>query len=54
MAAFYLKGTAPPHVTLNQVYRGMYPFLAIQLVTLLLMWLWPELTLWLPRYLYGQ
>jgi TRAP-type mannitol/chloroaromatic compound transport system permease large subunit len=54
MAAFYLKGIAPPHVTLNQIYRGMYPFLAIQLVTLLLTWLWPELTLWLPRYLYGQ
>jgi TRAP-type mannitol/chloroaromatic compound transport system permease large subunit len=54
MAAFYLKGIAPPHMTLNQIYRGMYPFLAIQLVTLLLTWLWPELTLWLPRYLYGQ
>jgi tripartite ATP-independent transporter DctM subunit len=54
MAAFYLKGIAPPHVTLNQIYRGMYPFLAIQLVTLLLTWLWPELTLWLPRYLYGD
>jgi len=54
MAAFYLKGIAPPHVTLNQIYRGMYPFLAIQLVTLLLTWLWPELTLWLPRYLYGE
>ena len=54
MAAFYLKGIAPPHVTLNQIYRGMYPFLAIQLVTLLLTWFWPELTLWLPRYLYGE
>jgi tripartite ATP-independent transporter DctM subunit len=54
MAAFYLKGIAPPHVTLNQIYRGMYPFLAIQVVCLFLTWYWPELTLWLPRYLYGD
>jgi TRAP-type mannitol/chloroaromatic compound transport system permease large subunit len=54
MSAFYLKGISPPHVTLNQIYRGMYPFLAIQLVCLFLTWYWPELTLWLPRYLYGD
>ena len=42
MAAFYLKGIAPPHVTLNQIYQGMYPFLAIQILTLLLTWLWPD------------
>lgn len=54
MAAFYLKGIAPPHVTLNQIYRGMYPFLAVQLLTLVLTWYWPKLTLWLPRALYGE
>jgi tripartite ATP-independent transporter DctM subunit len=54
MSAFYLKGIAPPHVTLNQIYNGMYPFLIIQLVALFLTWYWPQLTLWLPRYLYGQ
>ncbi len=54
MAAFYLKGIAPPHVTLNQIYRGMMPFLAVQVFTLVLTWYWPELTLWLPRYLYGE
>jgi TRAP-type mannitol/chloroaromatic compound transport system permease large subunit len=54
MSAFYLKGIAPPHVTLNQIYNGMYPFLIIQVVALFLTWYWPELTLWLPRYLYGQ
>jgi tripartite ATP-independent transporter DctM subunit len=54
MSAFYLKGIAPPHVTLNQIYNGMYPFLFIQLVALFLTWYWPELTLWLPRYLYGE
>ncbi len=54
MSAFYLKGISPPHVTLNQIYRGMYPFLAIQLLCLFLTWYWPALTLWLPRYLYGD
>jgi tripartite ATP-independent transporter DctM subunit len=54
MAAFYLKGISPPHVTLNQIYRGMYPFLAIQIVALFLTWYWPALTLWLPEYLYGD
>jgi len=54
MAAFYLKGIAPPHITLNQIFNGMYPFMAIQILTLLLTWYWPELTLWLPRYLYGE
>jgi tripartite ATP-independent transporter DctM subunit len=54
MSAFYLKGISPPHVTLNQIFNGMYPFLAIQLICLFLTWYWPELTLWLPRYLYGD
>ncbi len=54
MSAFYLKGIAPPHVTLNQIYNGMYPFLFIQIIALLLTWYWPEMTLWLPRYLYGD
>jgi tripartite ATP-independent transporter DctM subunit len=54
MSAFYLKGIAPPHVTLNQIYNGMYPFLAIQIAALFLTWYWPEMTLWLPRYLYGE
>ena len=54
MSAFYLKGIAPPHVTLNQIYNGMYPFLVIQIVALFLTWYWPEMTLWLPRYLYGE
>jgi len=54
MAAFYLKGIAPSYITLNQIFNGMYPFLAIQILTLFLTWYWPEMTLWLPRYLYGE
>jgi TRAP-type mannitol/chloroaromatic compound transport system permease large subunit len=54
MAAFYLKGVAPPHVTLNQIFGGMMPFMGIQLVALLLLYIWPEIGLWLPSVLYSN
>lgn len=52
MAAFYLKGVAPPHVTLNQIFAGMMPFMAIQVVALLLLYMFPPIGLWLPQVLY--
>ncbi|TWG81725.1 tripartite ATP-independent transporter DctM subunit [Cupriavidus gilardii J11] len=52
MAAFYLKGVAPPHVSLNQIFAGMLPFMAIQLVALVLLYVFPEIGLWLPEVLY--
>jgi len=52
MAAFYLKGVAPPHVTLNQIFAGMLPFMAIQLVALALLYIFPGIGLWLPEVLY--
>ena len=52
MAAFYLKGVAPPHVTLNQIFAGMMPFMAIQVLAMFLLYVWPEIALWLPSYLY--
>jgi tripartite ATP-independent transporter DctM subunit len=52
MAAFYLKGVAPPHVTLNQIFAGMMPFMAIQVLAMFLLYLWPGIALWLPSYLY--
>jgi len=52
MAAFYLKGVAPPHVTLNQIFAGMLPFMGIQIVALVLLYLFPDIGLWLPRTLY--
>ena len=52
MAAFYLKGVAPPHVTLNQIFGGMMPFMGIQVVALILLYVFPEIGLWLPNYLY--
>jgi TRAP-type mannitol/chloroaromatic compound transport system permease large subunit len=52
MAAFYLKGVSPPHVTLNQIFAGMMPFMAIQVIALALLYVFPEIGLWLPSVLY--
>ncbi len=54
MSAFYLKGVAPPHVTLNQIFAGMMPYMLIVVLCMMLMYLWPQMTLWLPNYLYGS
>lgn len=53
MAPFYLKGIAPPHVTINQIFAGVMPFLWIVLVAMVLVYLFPGIALWLPKYLYG-
>ena len=53
MSAFYLKGVAPKHVTLNQIFAGMMPYMLIVILCLALMYVWPGMTLWLPRFLYG-
>lgn len=52
MSAFYLKGVAPSHVTLNQIFLGMLPFMGIQLLAIVLLYLWPQIGLWLPHMLY--
>jgi TRAP-type mannitol/chloroaromatic compound transport system permease large subunit len=52
MAAFYLKGVSPPHVTLNQIFAGMMPFMGIQVVALILLYTFPQIGLWLPHTLY--
>lgn len=54
MSAFYLKGVAPKHVTLNQIFSGMMPYMLIVIVCMVLMYIWPGMTLWLPNYLYGN
>ena len=53
MSAFYLKGVSPPHVTINQIFAGMMPYMFIVIICMVLMYIWPGLTLWLPDYLYG-
>jgi TRAP-type mannitol/chloroaromatic compound transport system permease large subunit len=52
MAAFYLKGVAPPHVTLNQIFVGMMPFMVIQVIAMVLLYLFPAIGLWLPEVMY--
>jgi TRAP-type mannitol/chloroaromatic compound transport system permease large subunit len=53
MSAFYLKGVAPSHVTLNQIFAGMMPYMLVIILCMVIMYLWPGMTLWLPNYLYG-
>ncbi|MBP7915120.1 MAG: TRAP transporter large permease subunit [Vitreoscilla sp.] len=52
MAAFYLKGVAPKHVTLNQIFSGMLPFMGIQVLAIVLLYMYPAIGLWLPQVLY--
>ena len=52
MAAFYLKGVSPPHVTLNQIFAGMLPFMGIQVIAIVLLYQFPAIGLWLPQVLY--
>jgi TRAP-type mannitol/chloroaromatic compound transport system permease large subunit len=53
MSAFYLKGVSPSHVTINQIFAGMMPYMLIVILCMVFMYIWPGLTLWLPKYLYG-
>ncbi|MDZ4355415.1 MAG: TRAP transporter large permease subunit, partial [Variovorax sp.] len=52
MSAFYLKGVAPKHVTLNQIFAGMLPFMGIQILAIVLLYQFPAIGLWLPQVLY--
>jgi TRAP-type mannitol/chloroaromatic compound transport system permease large subunit len=54
MSAYYLKGVSPPHVTLNQIFGGMMPYMLIVILCMVIMYLWPGMSLWLPAYLYGK
>jgi TRAP-type mannitol/chloroaromatic compound transport system permease large subunit len=50
---FYLKGVAPPGVTTLHIYKGVIPFVLLQLLAVLLVFLFPDLVLWLPEVIYG-
>lgn len=52
MAAFYLKGVAPPHVKLTDIFSGALPFVFMVFLTMALVYIFPGLALWLPDYLY--
>ncbi len=52
MAAFYLKGVAPPQVELTHIFRGALPFVGMVFITMFLVYVFPGIALWLPDYLY--
>jgi TRAP-type mannitol/chloroaromatic compound transport system permease large subunit len=53
-ALFYLKGVAPKGITTGHIYRGIIPFIIIQLIGLTLIILFPELATWLPKFIIGD
>jgi tripartite ATP-independent transporter DctM subunit len=54
MAAYYLKGVAPPHVQLIEIFKGVLPFLSMVFVAMFLLYVFPEIALWLPKIVYGR
>ncbi len=54
MAAYYLKGVAPPHVTLIQIFKGVMPFLSMVFLSMFLLYMFPGIAEWLPGYLYAR
>lgn len=52
-ALFYLKGVAPPEVNTMDIYKGIIPFVLIQLVCLVILWVFPAVVTWLPELLFG-
>ncbi len=53
-ALFYLKGVAPKGVTVGQIYRGVIPFILLQLIGLVVVFLWPKIVTWLPSVAYTR
>jgi tripartite ATP-independent transporter DctM subunit len=51
---FYLKGVVPKDITTVHIYRGVIPFVILQLIMVAVAFIWPELVLWLPRKVYGS
>lgn len=53
-AAFYLKGAAPPGITMGDIFRSVWPFIGLQILALLILVAFPEIALWLPRTMLGN
>jgi len=54
MAAYYLKGVAPPHVTLIQIFKGVLPFLSMIFLSMAILYIFPGIAMWLPTAVYGH
>ncbi|HEV2899737.1 MAG TPA: TRAP transporter large permease subunit [Pseudaminobacter sp.] len=53
MSAYYLKGIAPAHVQLSDIFRGMMPYMTIVILCMILIYLFPQIVYWLPNLIYG-
>jgi len=53
-AIFYLRGVAPTDIQLGHIYRGVIPFIVLQLIALTMLVIWPGLVTWLPAVAYGN
>ena len=51
---FYLKAVTPPEITTGHIYRGIIPFVCVQLIGLCIVIFWPELATWLPKVVFGD
>jgi tripartite ATP-independent transporter DctM subunit len=54
MSAYYLKGVAPPHVRLVEIFRGAFPFLGLVFLSIVILYIFPGVALWLPNAIYGR
>ena len=54
MSAYYLKGIAPPHVRLTQIFAGSLPYVAMVFITMIILYVFPDIAYWLPRMFYGR
>ena len=54
MSAYYLKGVAPRSLLLTQIFSGCMPFLYLVLLSMVLVYIWPQIALWLPTVIYSK
>ena len=54
MAAYYLKGVAPPGVELMQIFKGVMPFLSMIILSMVLLYTFPQIAFWLPDLVYNR
>jgi tripartite ATP-independent transporter DctM subunit len=54
MSAYYLMNVAPKGILLNQIFKGMYPYIALQIIAMVLLYVFPGLATWLPNLIYGE
>ncbi|MEQ9489573.1 MAG: TRAP transporter large permease subunit [Alphaproteobacteria bacterium] len=54
MSAYYLKGVAPPQIELMMIFKGIMPYLGIVLLSMVMIYMYPEIALWLPDFFFGE